>query len=143
MTALLLAALTLLPLSETEFRKSLPLGKGQVVLVNFWATWCGPCREEIPELVAMQKRLEFTLATVSVDEPEQQAQAQRFLEQTGVQAPAYIKKTQDDERFIASVDPKWSGAVPALFLYDRSGKLVRSFVGESDLKVVEAAIRKL
>jgi len=50
---------------------------------------------------------------------------------------------KDDDKFINSVDPKWSGALPALFLYDRQGKLVKSFIGETELAVIEAAIRKI
>lgn len=143
MTAILLAALTLLPVNESTYRQVLSAQKGQPILVNFWATWCGPCREEMPQLVAMQKRLGFKLLTISVDEPEKEAEARRFLEQHNVLPPAYLKRTDNDEKFISGVDPKWSGAVPALLLYDRGGKMARSFVGEPDLKAVEIAVRAL
>lgn len=143
MTAILLAALTLLPVNESTYRQVLSAQKGQPILVNFWATWCGPCREEMPQLVAMQKRLGFKLLTISVDEPEKEAEARRFLEQHNVLPPAYLKRTDNDEKFISGVDPKWSGAVPALLLYDRGGKMARSFVGEPDPKAVEIAVRAL
>lgn len=139
----LAAALSLLPLNETSYSQLIAKHRGAVVLLDFWATWCSPCREELPQIVSLQKRLGFQLVTVSVDEPEQRLQASKLLQQVGVAGLAYLKQTDSDERFIAAVDAKWSGAVPALFLYDRSGRLVKSFVGETDLKIVEAAIRKL
>ncbi len=141
--ALLLAAISLMPLNESSYKTLVAKEKGQVVLVNFWATWCGPCREEMPQLVAMQMRLNFRLLTVSVDEPEQNVAAVAFLTRTGVSAPAYRKQTDNDDAFIAAIEPKWSGAVPALFLYSRAGKLIRSYTGEPDLKQLEAELKKL
>jgi hypothetical protein len=49
----------------------------------------------------------------------------------------------NDDHFINAIDPKWSGALPALFLYNRSGRKVTSFIGETDIGLVEAAIQKL
>jgi len=66
-----------------------------------------------------------------------------FLVKAGIPDPAYLKRVKNDDRFINSIDAKWSGALPALVLYDQSGKKVRTWVGESDLKAVEAAIKKL
>ena len=60
-----------------------------------------------------------------------------------VAAPFYIKRVDNDDKFITAVDPKWSGALPFSILYDRSGKRVRTFTGEVDLKALEASIRKL
>jgi hypothetical protein len=60
-----------------------------------------------------------------------------------VPGPAYIKRVGNDEKFIDSVDPKWSGALPALFLYDRQGRKVKSYIGETDMAALEAAVRKL
>jgi thiol-disulfide isomerase/thioredoxin len=138
------AALT--PLDETSYPKTVAAQKGKVVLVNFWATWCVPCRAEMPALAKMQARLKpkgFTLVTVSADEPEQQAQASEFLAKYGIPGPAYLKVAKDDDKFINAIDPKWSGALPALVIYDRSGKKVKVFVGETNLAEVEAVIAKL
>jgi thiol-disulfide isomerase/thioredoxin len=117
-----------------------------VLLVNFWATWCVPCRKEMPLLVAMEQRLKakgFQFITVSADEPEQEAAAKAFLEKHKVLAPAYFRRAKDDDAFIRLVDPNWSGALPALLLYGRDGKKVRAFYGEADMKALEAAIVKL
>jgi len=140
------AADVLTPVDEAGFRKLVEFHRGRVVLADFWATWCEPCREEMPALVALEKRWRargLVLVTISADEPEQEAAAAAFLEKTGVRRPAYIKRARNDEDFINAVDRAWSGALPALFLYDRQGRQAARFTGETDPAEVEAAIRKL
>jgi len=146
----LLAATTgaqqkLSPVDEAGYRAILKSNTGTVLLVDFWATWCAPCRQEMPLLSRLESRLKdkrFRLVTISADEPEQEPAAVEFLKKSGVTGAAYLRRAKDDDKFINSVDAKWSGALPALFLYDRQGKLVKSFVGETELSVIEAAIRK-
>lgn len=136
----------LVPVDEAGYSKLVAAGKGQVVLVNFWATWCAPCRKEMPGLVAIERRLKargFRLVTISADEPEDAAQARIFLERNGAAAPHYLKRVKDDDKFINALDPKWSGALPASFLYDRRGRKVKSYFGEVSLKELEAAIQAL
>ncbi len=142
----LLAGPPLKPVDETSYRALIKAQAGKVAMVDFWATWCAPCRKEMPWLATLAARLQpkgLLLITVSADEPEQEAEAARFLERAKVSGPAYLRQAKDDDAFIRSVDPKWSGALPALFLYDRSGRLVKSFIGESDPKSIEAALSKL
>ncbi len=144
--ALAAAPARLTPLDENVYRRMLASHKGQVILVDFWATWCAPCLEELPQLVRLEAKYRargLRLIPISCDEPEDESKALSFLRQAGVSFPGYLKRVADDEKFIVSVDPNWSGALPALFLYDRTGRLVRSFVGEADLGAVEQAIQKL
>jgi thiol-disulfide isomerase/thioredoxin len=134
------------PIDETGFAALAAGFKGKVLLVNFWATYCVPCRKEMPDLVAMQSRLGakgFQLVTVTADEPEQEAQAKAFLDKTKVPAPAYIKRAKDDDKFINSIDKKWSGALPLSLLYDRQGRRVKVWYGEVPMKELEAAVEKL
>jgi thiol-disulfide isomerase/thioredoxin len=136
----------LTPIDETAFEKLVQSHKGKVVLYNFWATWCAPCRAEIPQLIQLEAKLRargFELVTISADEPDQDAQAEKVLKQFAVRAPLYRKQAKDDERFINAIESKWSGALPALFLYDKDGRKVRSFIGETDMRTLETAIRKL
>ena len=135
----------LTPVDELGYQALLKSKGGRVVLVDFWATWCAPCRKEMPALAALESKLRssgFTLITVSTDEPEQEGDAAQFLKESGITAVAYVKRARDDDRFIQSVDAAWSGALPALFLYDRTGKKVKSFIGETEPLAIEAAIRQ-
>lgn len=142
----LCSAADLKPLDEARYAKTVAASKGKVLLVNFWATYCVPCRKEMPQLVALAskykaKGLEFI--TVTADEPEQMKEAAAFLDKNKVPAPAYAKQAKDDDKFINMVDPKWSGALPASFLYDRAGRKVRAFFGEIKIAELEAALQKL
>ena len=134
------------PVDEAGYAKLVAASKGKVLLVNFWATYCVPCRKEMPQLVALGARYQakgLSFVTVSADEPEQRKDADAFLDKVKAPAPTYIKQARDDDRFTGGIDAKWSGALPATFLYDKTGKKVRSFFGEVPLGELEAAIKKL
>jgi thiol-disulfide isomerase/thioredoxin len=146
MAAVLAAQQKLAPLDESGYGKLVAAHKGKVVLVDFWATWCVPCRAETPELAKLASKLRargFDLVTISADEPEQEAAAIKFLKDAGVTGPAYLKQVADEDKFSTSLDAKWFGGLPAMFLYDRSGKKTRAFLGETPVKEIEAAIAKL
>jgi len=133
-------------LSEKTYAQVVASHKGNVLLVDFWATWCAPCREEMPQLVRLGRDYRakgLRLVTVSCDEPEDRPKAAQFLAREGAPEPAYLKQVEEDEAFINSVDKKWSGALPALFLYDREGRLARSFIGETEISVLEKTLRDL
>lgn len=144
--ALCLPAADLPPLDEAGYTRAVSAHRGKVVLVNFWATWCAPCRKEMPGLATLAKRHApkgLTLITISADEPEDAPSAAAFLKKSGVTGPAYLKRVKDDNAFINSLDPQWSGALPVTFLYDRQGRKVRSFFGEVSLADLESAAARL
>ena len=144
MAALLVAALLALGASawadpevrrvdEEGLQALLQSHRGRVVLLNVWATWCEPCREEFPALVRFQKDYRDRGAEVvfiSVDDPDQvQNLVAPFLKAQGVTSPAYVKDAKRDEAFIDRLDSAWSGAIPATFLYDREGRRAGTLVG--------------
>lgn len=141
-----LMAADLKPVDEAGYSKVVASAKGKVVLVNFWATYCVPCRKEMPQLVALEAKLRakgFQFVTISADEPEQLKDAAAYLDKVKAPAPVYVRKAKDDDKFVAAIDAKWSGALPASFLYDKTGKKVRAFFGEVKVAELEAAIQKL
>jgi thiol-disulfide isomerase/thioredoxin len=143
---LLAAPPALAPMDEAGYQKIIAAHKGKVLLVNFWATWCEPCRAEMPALAKMETRLKakgFALVTISADEPEDEKMARDFLAKAGIAGTPYLKKVKNDDKFISGLEPKWSGALPALFLYDKTGKRVKFVQGETDLAKLEAEIAKL
>lgn len=133
-------------IDEAGFQKLIAANKGKVVFFNFWATWCEPCRAEMPALAKLDAKLKpkgLVFITVSADEPEDASRAKEFLAKSGVSGQAYLKQAKNDEKFINAIDPKWSGALPASFLYDKAGKKIRSFIGEVEISALESAIMKL
>ena len=115
-------------------------GRERPLLVNFWATWCVPCREEFPDLVKIREQyksdqLDFIL--VSLDDPSDIGKAvPEFLsEQRATHLPSYLLHATDDNVAINLVDQTWSGELPATFLYDRAGNV--SFKHKGRIKPVE------
>jgi thiol-disulfide isomerase/thioredoxin len=136
----------LIPVNEAGFQSLVNSHKGKVVVYDFWATWCAPCRAELPQLVKLAAKLRsqgVEVITISADEVEQKAAAEKFIQKYSVEGPTYLQQAASDDHFINAIDPKWGGALPALFLYDKSGRKVRSFIGETDMASLEAAIHKL
>jgi thiol-disulfide isomerase/thioredoxin len=116
------------------------------LLINFWATWCDPCREEFPDLVKLDpdytsKRLNFV--AVSLDEvSELKTTVPKFLKEMKATMPAVLLNVNDPEPAIKSVDEKWDGQLPATFLYDRDGKVVFKHFGRIQPDELRAAIER-
>jgi thiol-disulfide isomerase/thioredoxin len=134
-------------LDAAGLREAVAREKGQVVLVNFWATWCVPCREEFPDLSRLQQRNRaagLRVVGISTDFASQKAAIEKFLAERRPAFPNYRKKTGgDDQEFIEAVDPSWGGELPFSVLYDRSGKKVKVFSGKLPIAAAEREIRKL
>jgi thiol-disulfide isomerase/thioredoxin len=119
--------------------------KGRVVLVNFWATWCDPCREEMPALVSAAKGFsskDLAVALVSTDSLKKTADVQKFLAAGKIPFVCWQAKSPDPQRFIAAVDKSWDGAVPYTLVYDRNGELVARLAGPQTEKSFGEAVRK-
>ena len=117
------------------------------LLINFWATWCDPCREEFPDLVELDRQFRpqgLDMISVSLDDlSEIKTEVPKCLRQVGATMPAYLLNVSDPDQVISTIDPKWSGALPATFLYDAEGKMVFKHFGRIKPVEVRAAIEKL
>ena len=144
---LILLTIGQLPLlSENQLNQLLESSKGQVLVVNFWATWCGPCREEFPDFVRLHREKAdsgLKVVAISMDEPEDEKEAVEFLEKQGVEFSAYLRDFEDFEKFVNVIDPDWSGALPTTFIFDRSGKRAFRHVGKTSFEELMEEISPL
>ncbi|MGA8269008.1 MAG: TlpA disulfide reductase family protein, partial [Candidatus Acidiferrales bacterium] len=112
--------------------------KGKVVLVNFWATWCPPCREEIPELVKLQDKYKDQLQILSISEDEAPPEVVRaFARQAHINYPILLV-TQELETDFGGVP-----ALPTVFVINRDGGIVQKHVGFYPVAVYDREIRAL
>ena len=117
------------------------------LLINFWATYCDPCREEFPDLVKIDRdyrprSLEFV--TVSLDDVSDiKTGVPKFLGEMKATMPAYLLDVPDPEPAIDLVDPRWQGSLPATFLYNEKGEIVYSHIGRVKTEELRAEIEKV
>jgi thiol-disulfide isomerase/thioredoxin len=111
--------------------------QGKVVLLNFWATWCGPCRAEIPDLVALQDRYKGRLQIIGLNVDDEEADIKQYVEETGINYPVAMTSNEVRVQF---------GGIPALptsFVLDTEGRVVQKHVGLWNPAVYETEIRAL
>jgi thiol-disulfide isomerase/thioredoxin len=119
--------------------------KGRVLVVNFWATWCDPCREEMPLLMAASRRFsskEIAVTIVSIDSLKKTAEVGKFLSVNKIPFVCWQAKSHDPQPFIEAVDRSWGGAVPYTIVYDRRGQIVAKLAGQQTEASFAEAIRK-
>jgi thiol-disulfide isomerase/thioredoxin len=119
---------------------------GRPLLVNFWATWCDPCREEFPDLVRIDNEYKgrVDVITVSLDElSEINRQVPKFLADMNAEMPAYLLKTADEGEAIAMVAKNWKGGLPFTVIYNSDGSIAYFRQGKIRIETVRDEINKL
>ncbi len=115
-----------------QFKPNLHKQNDTIYLVNFWATWCAPCREEMHEIQNAENKYskkKFKILLVSLDFPNQlKSRLIPFIRSNQIKSKVILLDDPDQNRWIDLVDPDWSGEIPFTVIY---GKDFREFYSHS------------
>lgn len=93
----------------------------KLTLVNFWATWCGPCIKELPYFQEASQRDDVNILLVSLDFPNQLDKVQKFVVKKNLSGNLYLLNETDYDSYMQKVSENWSGAIPATLVIDTYG----------------------
>jgi thiol-disulfide isomerase/thioredoxin len=119
---------------------------GKPMLVNFWATWCDPCREEFPDLVKLDAdyKGKIDFITISLDElSEINRDVPKFLADMKAEMPTYLLKVEDESVAIGSITKDWQGGLPFTILYNEKGEIAYFRQGKVKIDALRGEIDKL
>jgi cytochrome c biogenesis protein CcmG/thiol:disulfide interchange protein DsbE len=145
--ALLLAAMPVVPVSRAPGLVARAAGKpARPVVLHFWATWCGACREEFPALRPQLRKLPsqgVAVLLVSIDRPSDRKKAERMLAEYKLSdaRAVLLDAPQPDPVASALGERAWDGTLPATFVFDAKGKLRKSFIGRANPQALREAVR--
>src|SRR5215467_13413868 len=129
------------------YQKLVQQYRGKPLLVNFWATWCEPCRDEYPmlnELAKLYAPKGLKVVGVNMDQDGDLILMRRFIARYKPIFPNYRRnQAQNEEPFRLAVLPGWSGTLPISIFYGKNGRQVGNFVGERNREAYEGMIRSL
>jgi peroxiredoxin len=132
---------------DTEAVKKLVCNEtDKLLVVNLWATWCGPCVEELPELTTMLRMYrgrKFQLVTISIDEPDKADEAKQVLAKVHLSATNYLFRGPNKDVLAEALDREWPGPVPYTVVIAPGGKVVYRKTGAFDSLELKRAIVKM
>lgn len=133
------------PIDPAGLKAVVAKNKGKVVVVNFWASWCVPCKQEFPDLVAAVKAGGATLITIACDTPQDAAsKSAKFLTTQGATANAFFNKANTDiAAYLKWLEPKAppTSPIPRTYIFSPSGKLIKAMSGKHDAAAFTAEIK--
>jgi thiol-disulfide isomerase/thioredoxin len=128
-------AFALPPLHRSDIALSSLRGKD--MLVNVWATWCGPCRREMPALAALARKMGPRLSVVAIDQGEDAPTVNAYVKQFGVGFPVYLDRDQRVGTMLHLV------GLPSSFFVDRSGVVRDAVDGEMTYQMMAEKAERL
>ena len=134
---------TLTEINDAGIAKLAKNDTKKLLLINVWATWCGPCVAELPEFVTMNRMYRgraFQLVTLSLDDPEKKDDALKVLREKKVAATNYLLRTADRDKFAEALDKEWPGPVPYTLVVAPGGKVLYRKSGPIDPLEVRRAV---
>ena len=114
----------------------------RAVLVNVWASWCEPCRAEMPELMRFyrdNRARGLRLVLISADDEQERGTVERLLAAAAFDGPAFIKRGNDMD-FIDALDRRWSGELPSTFVFDGRGQKRKFWPGTITYRELERSV---
>jgi thiol-disulfide isomerase/thioredoxin len=134
-------------ISAIEFNALLDEARGEVVLINLWATWCAPCLREIPELMRLRENYQdkgFRLIAIAMDDPRDlETHVLPFREQRFPDWDTFQRAEVEMDTFVSVVDPAWNEVLPTSYLIDRTGDVVKVMFGGKSYEDFEAALLEI
>ena len=116
-----------------DLQKKIDAKSEKILVINFWATWCGPCIKELPlfEKLHLENRpnVEVTLVSMDLDLDPDQQKVDKFILRKKIQAPVVLLDAKNPNEWINKIDKQWSGSLPAtLVINQKTGQ--RKFIGK-------------
>lgn len=129
--------------SAKDLLETIKAENAPLTLVNFWASWCEPCKVEFPHILELRARYlnkGLKVVFVSIDDEQDRLAAENFLRAQKVDFLTYYKGKQP-LRFITEIYPAWSGAVPTTLLMNSEKKIVDAWEGDTSLEEFEKRVK--
>jgi peroxiredoxin len=134
---------TLDTIGEQGIQGLIQYDTGKLLLINIWATWSGPCVKEFGDLVdinRMYRRRDFQFISISADNLEKKQKVWQFLKDERASFTNYIFNSDNRDKLIEAVDPKWQGPLPYTILVEPGGKIVYAKQGQISAFALKKAI---
>ncbi len=131
------------PIDATDLARLAKNETDKLLVVNLWATWCGPCVAEMPEFVTMHRmyrKRNFQMVTISLDQPEQKDAALKLLKENHASMTNYISAIDNVDKIAEALDKEWQGPVPYTLLIAPGGKVIYRHTNAIDPIEVRKAI---
>ena len=134
-------------ISIDDFHRVLESHQGKVIVINFWATWCIPCVQELPELNELQKRFRdkgLMVIAVSLDDQDKLEDSVRsFFAKRAPDLISYLSTEEEPSDFVGSLDPEWLGALPSTYFLNGSGEVKKGATGRLSYQRFEELVTEM